>query len=351
MAAAARMRSVINAWETVRFELMNTRIRDLPLRIERSPVAPSIARLKNEFAAKGITFEPRFYLTDSWGCPNEVPVIGIPFYLADKRLARIEEEQTGEIEDDDTIMMLLRHEGGHAVNYAYRLWLDREWAQVFGSFTKPYRDAFSPDPFSRQFVRHLAHGQYHRTTYAQKHPDEDFAETFAIWLTPGSRWRSRYSRWPALRKLEYVARLMRRCRIRQPLVTGGELLEPVEEIPGTLADHYGQRLERYRAAAQGYVDDKLREIFPTTRSFSTTLPAHLFLTRRRRALTSRIARWSNMSPEDIAMILAKLYDRSKALGLRMYPRREDAYLLDITALVTTMATRFGLLGRFDISDF
>ncbi len=348
MAAAARMRSVINAWETVRYELMNTRIRDLSLRIERSPVEPYVLRLKREFAARRFVFVPSFYLTDIWGCPNEVPAIGIPFYLADKRLSRIEEEQTGEIEDGDTIMMLLRHEAGHAVNYAYRLWLDKEWGARFGSFTKPYRDVFVPDPLSRQFVRHLPYGQHHRTIYAQKHPDEDFAETFAVWLTPDAHWRRRYARWPALAKLEYVDRLMRRWRARPPLVTDGALNEPVWEIGVTLAEHYGQRLERYRAAAQGFVDDKLCEIFPATRVFATTLPAHLFLVRRRRALTARIARWSGMSAGDIGMILSKLTDRSKALALRMHPRREYAYLLDVTALVTSMATHFELRGRFEV---
>lgn len=348
MTTAVRIRSVINAWETVRFELMNTRIRTLPLRIEGSPVEPYVQRLKDEFAAHRFAFVPSFYLTDSWGCPDEVPVIGIPFYLADKHLSRIEEEQTGEIEDGDTIMMLLRHEAGHAINYAYRLWRDKEWNEIFGSFKKPYRDAFSPDPFSRQFVRHLSHGEFHLNTYAQKHPDEDFAETFAVWLTPGSRWRTRYANWPALSKIEYVARLMRRYRDRPPQVTGGTLIEPAAEMDISLAEHYGQRLERYRAAAQGYVDDKLREIFPRTRTFADTLPAHLFLARRRRALTTRIARWSGMTADDIGMILSKLSDRSKVLGLRLHPRHEDAYLLDVTALVTTMATRFGLRGRFDV---
>jgi len=348
MTTSARIRSVINSWETVRYELMNTRIRNLPLRIERSPIAPYVLRLKNEFSERRFAFVPSFYLTDSWGCPDEVPVIGIPFYLADKRLSRIEEEQTGEIEDGDTIMMLLRHEAGHAMNYAYRLWHDKEWNDIFGSFNKPYRDVFSVNPFSRQFVRHLTHGQYHLNTYAQKHPDEDFAETFAVWLTPGSRWRTRYADWPALGKIEYVARLMRRYRDRPALVTGGTLIEPVEEMDVSLAEHYGQRLERYRTAAQGYVDDKLREIFPRTRTFADTLPVHLFLARRRRALTSRIARWSGMAAEDVGMILSKLSSRSKVLGLRLHPRREEAYLLDVTALVTTMATRFGLNGRFGL---
>ena len=181
----ARSLTLINGWETVRYELLNTRICDLGLQVEGSPLEPCLNRLYSEMAAKGLSFRPECYLTDSWGCPNEVPVMGIPFYLADKHLARIEEEQTGEIENEQWILMLLRHEAGHAVNYAYRLYERPDWTEMFGPFAKPYRDTFRPNPFSRQYVRHIVHHQYGRT-YAQKHPDEDFAETFAVWLTPRS---------------------------------------------------------------------------------------------------------------------------------------------------------------------
>ena len=193
-----------------------------------------------------------------------MPIIGVPFYLMDKRLARIEEEQTGDIEDGPLIMMLLRHEAGHAINYAYRLHRDPEWVEMFGPFSRPYHDTFRPNPWSRNFVRHIAHHQYGRT-YAQKHPDEDFAETFAVWLTPRSGWRRRYRHWPALRKLEYVDRCMKSLRGVEPKCTGGKLCTPVEEMDLLLAEHYGQRAERYRAAAQGYVDDKLRDVFPQYR--------------------------------------------------------------------------------------
>src|SRR5438270_5640786 len=235
--STARALSLVNSWETVRFELLNTRICDLGLCIEGSPVEPAVRRLHRELADKGLLFQPECYLTDSWGCPDEVPVIGIPFYLADKRLIRIEEEQTGEIENDQLLMMLLRHEAGHAINYAYRLYENHDWATTFGAFSRPYRDSFRPNPFSRQFVRHIVHHQYGRT-YAQKHPDEDFAETFAVWLTPRSGWRRRYRNWPALRKLQYVDRLMRRIRSEPPICTAGELCTPVEEMTLLLAEHY-----------------------------------------------------------------------------------------------------------------
>src|SRR3984893_7853148 len=265
--SAARAQTLLNSWETVRYELLNTRVCDLELRIDDSPLEPFIDRLYREFRGKTLRYQPEFYLTDDWGCPDQVPIIGVPFYLADKRLARIEEEQTGEIETDQIIMMLLRHEAGHAINYAYRLYKDPDWVAMFGSFSRPYRDSFSPNPFSRQFVRHIVHHQYGRT-YAQKHPDEDFAETFAVWLTPRSGWRRRYRNWPALRKLQFVDKLMRDIRSDTPHIRRGELCTPVEEMTALLAEHYGQRAERYRAAAEGYVDDKLREIFPSLRGRS-----------------------------------------------------------------------------------
>src|SRR2546426_2383431 len=262
--SAARARSLVNGWETVRYELLNTPIRDLGLQIEESPIDPLINRLYRELEAKGLQFKPEVYATDSWGCPDNVPIIGIPFYLLDKRLQRIEEEQTGEIETPQIVMMLLRHEAGHALNYAYKLYKNPEWVEVFGPFSKPYRDNFRPDPFSRRFVRHIVHHQYGRT-YAQKHPDEDFAETFAVWLTPRAAWRQRYRNWPALRKLQYVDSLMKDLQGELPRRVGGRLCTPVEEMDMLLVEHYGQRAKRYRAAAQGYVEDKLRELFPPVR--------------------------------------------------------------------------------------
>ena len=310
----ARTASVINNWE-----LLNTRIADLGLKIEGSPVEPLIRRLNREFERKGLTFRPGFYLTDSWGCPDEVPFIGIPFYLADKRLARIEDEQTGEIEDEPTIMTFLRHEAGHAINYAYRLWELPGWTETFGRFSKAYRDSFEPNPLSRQFVRHLVHSQYRRN-YAQKHPDEDFAETFAVWL-------------------------MRRIRGRSPLCSGGRLVSPVDEMPMLLAEYYGQRAERYRAAAQYYVDDKLREAFPPIRGTGLS-PAVGLLREHHAELLTRATVWSGMDEDDVKTILSKLEDRAAEMRVRFRPAEAPQKLLDLTALVTALAMDFGYTGRF-----
>ncbi len=341
--STARALNLVNSWETVRYELLNTPISDLGLQIEGSPVEPFIERLHRELAAKQLKFRPEFYLTDAWGCPDEVPVIGIPFYLADKRLCRIEEEQTGEIEDDQMLMMLLRHEAGHALNYAYRLHEDGDWADVFGPFSRPYRDSFRPNPFSRQFVRHIVHHQYGRT-YAQKHPDEDFAETFAVWLTPRSGWKRRYRNWPALRKLEYVDQLLRGIRSESPKRILGDLCTPVTEMDMVLAEHYGQRAERYRAAAQGYVDDKLQEIFPPVRGRALSLAADL-LRRGQDELLALVTRWSGLEEEEVRTLLEKLEGRAESLGLKYRRQHKARKLMDVTALTTSLAMDFAYTGR------
>src|SRR5262245_5469014 len=342
--SAARAQKLVNGWETVRYELLNTPISDLGLQLEGSPVEALIQRLYRELDHKGLPFRPEVYATDCWGCPDEVPVIGIPFYLLDRRLQRLEEEQTGDIETPQMVMMLLRHEAGHAINYAYRLYKQPEWVEMFGKFNKPYRDNFRPDPFSREFVRHIVHHQYGRT-YAQKHPDEDFAETFAVWLTPRSKWRSRYRNWPAIHKLQYVNKLMRDLRDEMPKCKSGPLCTPVENMNTLLAEHYGQRAERYRAAAQGYVDDKLVEIFPEVGGRTLVPTIDLFRKQHEKLLT-RLTRWSGLDEEEAETLLSKLEDRAESLNL--YFRRQDlgVKIMDVTALATALAIDFAYTGRF-----
>lgn len=231
-------------WETVRQQLLQRRICDLGLRIKGSSLEPFIWQLEKELLAKGLDYVPSFYLTDTWGCPDKVPVVGIPFYLSCTLLGRIEKEQTGELEDSQTVMQLLRHETGHAINYAFRLWEEPGWREIFGSFSKPYRDVFRPNPWSRRFVRHLCSYPY-RYTYAQKHPDDDFAETFAVWLTPRSGWRRKYRYWPALQKLLYVDRLMRKIGGQKPKRKSGKLILPLSQLTMSVAEYYHGRIKEY----------------------------------------------------------------------------------------------------------
>jgi len=337
------IRSLVHGWETVRLELLNTKILDLGLRLEGSPVEPYTHRLVRELESRRIFFRPEFYLSDVWGCPNKVPVIGIPFYLADPRLVRLEEEQAGEIEDGREIMMYLRHEAGHALNYAYRLWKKPGWREMFGPFSRPYPGTFRPDRRSRGFVRHLETRSYGRM-YAQRHPDEDFAETFAVWLTPRGGWRERYRLWPALRKLNYVDSLIKGIRGETPRVRRGGLLSPVATMNIRLIRYYGLRAERYRKAAQGYVDDKLRQVFPPFRG-KAPVPASGFLRERHRDLLALVVRWSGLDEEETGAILNKLEHRAEALGLGFPGSRRSRKLMDIAALATALAMDYSYTGQ------
>jgi hypothetical protein len=337
------IRSLVQGWETVRFELLKTRISSLHLTIEGSPVERYVRRLRREMEAKRFRFKPDVYLTDEWGCPDRTPVIGIPFYLADARLSRLEEEQTGEVEDARTVMMFLRHEAGHALNYAYRLWRRPSWSEIFGPFTKPYRDSFRPDRTSRHYVRHITAYPYGRT-YAQKHPDEDFAETFAVWLTPRSGWRERYRGWPVLRKLLYVDRLMKDIRRDPPKSRRARHLCPVDRMNLALAEHYGKKAERFRRDARGYVDDSLHDAFPASRG-QVLRPASALFKRYRDRLVERVVHWSVLTPVEAEALLRKLEARAASLRLSYRPGAEGERLMDVVSLVIALALDYAYTGR------
>ena len=60
------------------------------------------------------------------------------------------------------------------------------YLQLFGDPTVAYPVSYKPRVESRDYVINLT------SWYAQAHPVEDFAETFAIWLNPFIDWRAAY---------------------------------------------------------------------------------------------------------------------------------------------------------------
>src|SRR5260221_347684 len=213
-------------------ELLNQPIRNLGLKLEGSPLERFVRQLYRELDRKGVRkFRPQCYLTSEWGCPSGEPIIGIPFYLANPELAQLEKEMD-DLEDAREIMMYLRHEAGHAYNYAYELYKTTEWRDLFGPFRRPYRDKYKPVPVSPEFVRYMP------GWYSQEHSDADFAETFAVWLTPRSNWRQKYKGWGALQKLKYMELTARRFRNVDPVRAHGNTDITVEEMESTVHEFY-----------------------------------------------------------------------------------------------------------------
>ena len=270
------------------------------------------------------------YLSDQWGCPDDTPLIGVPFYLADPRLERIEAEMSLGVENDDEAMRYLRHEAGHAFNYAFRLYEREEWQKHFGSFGRPYRQRYRANPFSREHVRHIL------TWYAQKHPDEDFAETFAVWLTPGSDWRREYSGWPALRKLDYVDAVMREIAdVEPPTPLPSEDDLPVEAMQYSVAEHYEDDSESVPIEDERQFDVDLRRIFVRAGDAPGGEPAHEFLARHYREIVSRVAFWTSEHPSVVRSLIDVLQRRAEVLSVRV-GALEAATLIELTAFSTAV---------------
>ena len=320
-------------WRQQREKLLGRRISDLGLRIEGSPVEALVERLYRELGDRGLVFRPPVYLTDEWGCPDGVAAIGVPFFLADRRLERLEREAAVVLEEEDDPMKIMRHETGHAFNYAYRLHDRPEWHELFGPYSRPYRDRFRVDPFSRDHVRHIL------GWYAQKHPDEDFAETFAVWLTPGLDWRERYRGWPALRKLEYVDRVMAEVgpvAVAIPRIRAEHL--PVEAMDATLGEYYSDWHDLLPLGEPGHYDADLRNIFSLTGASEGergTERAADFLARHRRELVRRIAYWTGETAHGVRQFIDMLHDRAEALELERGGEEADT-LIELTAFGTAV---------------
>src|SRR5215472_7767043 len=310
-------------------ELLSKPVRELGLKVEGSPIEPCVEQLYRELEKKKLMkFRPPVYLTDEWGCPSGEPVIGLPFYLANPDLAQLEREMN-DLEDAREIMMYLRHEAGHAFNYAYRLYNRPEWKHIFGWFRRPYRENYRPVPFSRNYVRHMA------GWYAQKHPDEDFAETFAVWLTPRSGWRKRYRGWGAMAKLQYMDRIARELSNVDPVRKKGTPDITVAEMEITVAEFYHHSGDS-TPLPEDNLDNDLATIFRTPKTKRTSEPAELFLRRHRKTLVDQIAIWTAMQRPRVRKLMETIEKRSAEMGLRIDRNKEAEQLSEFTVFATTL---------------
>jgi len=324
--------------------LFGAPIRDLGLKIAGTRLEPVIDEFRKELAQLGLRVVPRFHLSTEWGVPFGTVVIGIPFYLAHPDLTALHGEQVGHIEgfNRTDILRYLRHEMGHVVNYAYKLYNRETWVKLFGSITQPYREEYRPQPFSRRFVRHLP------GWYAQKHPDEDWSETFAVWMTPDRDWRADYAQLPtAFAKLDYCARTL--AELGEPLVTATELDEDVSGIHYSLAQYYESYAADVEPGAAG-LDGDLRAIFDDLKDpddgSHETRPAAELIRRHERQLMANVFRWTGHFPEKTRGLVRDLAKRAEALK-QVYAREaEDEAVVAVTTLVTSLAMNFVHRGAY-----
>jgi hypothetical protein len=314
-------------------QLLDLRMAELPITIEGSMLAERIDQLRAELSARELYSDLHFYLSDEWFTPDGTSSIAIPFYLAHPRLEELEEAQMLDVEggEYEWCMRILRHESGHALDNAYRLRLRRQRRAVFGSPSRPYPEFYTPKPYSKSFVLHLD------AWYAQSHPDEDFAETFAVWLTPNSEWRQRYGGWRAQRKLEYMDTLMRSLGGQRPRVVNREEVDPLRRLRLTLRQHYRTKRRHYGVDYPDFYDRDLRRLFSDSPEVADNVTAAQFIARIRRPVRRLVASWTGIYQYTIDQVLEDMIARCQELKLRLavpdeQARREFTVLLTVQTM-------------------
>jgi hypothetical protein len=293
-------------------QLLAMRMCDLPVSLESGPLARRIARLYRELEARHLRFRPHIWIGEEWFTPDGVPGFAIPFFLAHPRLMKLERRQMLEVEGGTSTdcLRIMRHETGHAIDNAYGFHLRRQYRELFGSFARPYPDSYTPKPRSRNYVLHLD------AWYAQAHPAEDFAETFAVWLTSRAQWRREYAGWPALRKLEFIdAAVGEVAATAAPNRRRGEV-EPISALRLTLREHYERKRAKYSFRWPSNFDRQLQRVF-TGATRNTTLPtAGSFLRRHRAELRHEVASGTGVHHYTVDQVLKLIIDRARGLKLR-----------------------------------
>lgn len=338
---AARLQAREFAWSGLSDRgILDIRIRNLGLTLRDTWLEDMVARLHQELADRGLRFRPHCWLSTEWFSPDGIPGIAIPFYLAHPRLMGLERKHMLDVEGGtvEACMRLLRHEAGHAIDSAFRLRRRREWRDVFGPSSRKYPTRYRPRPGSRKYVLHLD------WWYAQSHPTEDFAETFAVWLKPGSRWRRDYWGWEAMHKLEYVDRLMQELAGETPTVQSRTYVEPVREIDMTVGEYLHAKRAKYIASEAEFFDRDLERLFPTQQG-RKGMSATTLLRRIRPTLRGRIARRTGSHPYTVDLALKEMIQRSEALGLRT---DTDTIEFDALARLTIHVVRHVQRGGYDI---
>jgi hypothetical protein len=317
-------------------KLLDLRLCDLGLHIRGSTLMPRIRALYRELRARGIRhFRPFFWLSDDWYTPDGIPGVAIPFYMAHARLARLEFAQMLEVEGgtEEWCMRILRHETGHAIDTAFGLRHRRRRQELFGLSSTEYPEYYTPRPHSRSYVAHL------EPWYAQSHPDEDFAETFAVWLTPDSPWRKRYQGWPALKKLEYVDALMGEIGPLRPRVTTRYTVDPLKRLRKTLREHYEAKRQRYGVDYPDVYERDLRRLFSDAPEYRANLLATKFIRRNRKEVRARVALWTGEYQYTINQVIDEIEKRCRERGLRLAVSEEQARL-DFTVFIAVQTMHY-----------
>ena len=316
-------------------ELLDLQIRDLDLSVEGSWIEASVRQLEKDLERRGMRFRPHLWFSHEWFTPDGIPGVALPFYLGHPRLIQLERSQMNEIEggSKDECIKILRHECGHAFQHAYQLHRQLQWRKHFGPSSRKYPDSYTPNPASRRFVQHL------KLYYAQSHPVEDFAETFAVCLQPQAMWRKRYAGWPALKKLEFVYELISELATKSAPVKTKKRIDPASAIRTTIGEYYSDKRRRYRIGFPDVYDRDLKKLFPQVKGSQPRELASSFLRRNRSEINRLVGEWTEEYRYALEQVMPDMIGRSRELKLRV-SGSEKSILVDFAIILVRHTVDF-----------
>lgn len=325
-------------------EILKLRFKDIQLSIPGTEVQAHVEQLYFELEAKGLRFHPKTFLGDEWFSPEGMNAISIPFYLAHHRLKNLEKSMMLEVEggDLDSFMRLLRHEAGHCFDHCFKFSKRKKWRDVFGSPNEEYLpDTYRPHPYSKSYVKHLDRW------YAQAHPDEDFAETFAVWLDPNQNWEKDYAKWPiALAKLRYVDRLAQESVKLKNTAEKGRTPSAVSNLSTTLGKYYQRRKRENADEYPDFYDSDLRKIFNGENSLSKReFSAARFMHRNRKSIVATVAWTTGERKFTIDTFVKRLIERIEKLDLRL-GKSETQTTMEVASFLTSLVKNYLFTGKF-----
>jgi len=327
-------------WQSLSDEdLLDIRVSELGLKME-GKVAACIKQLYADLKGKGLSLMPRCHIGDEWFCPEGCAAIFIPFYLFDDRLRKLERKMLMEVEGGtrEECMKLLRHEAGHAYSYAYKLQRRKKWQKHFGLASRDYPETYRPRRYSKSFVIHLD------DWYAQMHPDEDWAETFAVWLTPKSDWRNEYAGWPALRKLEYVDELMGSLAGKEPAELESYCHSKEGSLRIKLKTYFRRKQKAFAESFPDFYDEDLKTLFRSDFSDGGT-PVGVFILRNRKQVINAVNQWTREPKYRINELLEDFAGRADELNL-LSSRDNSELLAGLVSYTTSLIMNQRLTGHY-----
>lgn len=325
-------------------DLLKTRIRDLELKIDGTAIEPLIQEVLGELKAKNLPIQPKVYLGDEWFSPEGAVSISVPFYLAHPRLIELEKKMVLDAEGSqpEYFKKLFRHECGHCFDHAYGFSKRARWKTLFGPPDLEYHpENYRPRPYSRSFVKHLDNW------YAQAHPDEDFAETFAIWLTPGIEWQSLYSDWPiVLDKLHYIDSLGKEASKKAPKNKSVDFSYAASKSKMTLETYYHRKHQERAEDYPDFFDGDLKRFFVALDSRPPReSSAANYLKKNRKLFIESAAHWTGERKYTLTTLLGKLVARCESLNLAV-KTPDDRLAIDVATYLATLVNHHLFTGKF-----